>query len=90
MINLKDTAALFGKSLNELADTMGYTRQGLYDIFVTGKCNPNLKRLRAALQLLSNESDRQMCEQIGNAKLDASRREEALKQIADRFGVILK
>lgn len=85
MTDLKKIAGAFGMNVSKLADTLGYTKQGLYNAVQAHKSG---NRMYAALRLLAQDSDHMYQMDQQRAELDRKCREDAIDEMAEACGLI--
>lgn len=85
MSDLKDLATAFGWNIKDMANVMGYTRQGLYICLNEGRVQNT--RMHAALQHLKEISQTQYQQDLEQAERLKSVRDQGINDLADRFGL---
>ena len=80
-----EVAHLFDMNCGKLADTLGYTKQGLVNIIEKNLGTPNSKRrFKNSLQALGVVNQKMLERDIANAKARAEARLEAIRQLEER------
>lgn len=86
-IELKELASAFGMNVGELADYLGYTRQGLYNMNngITGICT---RRYHATLKLLKVKSDEIYQKDMNRAATNKIEREYIISKMCENVNAI--
>lgn len=85
MIDLRDIAKAFGCNVSVLANTMGYTRQGLYFAIRNGETNKT--RMRAALEHLHTIDELQYQEDMAAAEEQSKVRQQGIRDMEMIFNL---
>ncbi|MCI6467049.1 MAG: hypothetical protein MSA90_16480 [Faecalicatena sp.] len=86
MFDLRDIAKAFGCNVSVLANTMGYTRQGLYYAVHSGEVQR--KRMRAALDHLKTIDQLQFKEDISAAEERSNIRQQGIRDMENIFNLV--
>lgn len=86
MFDLRDIAKAFGCNVTVLANTMGYTRQGLYYAVHSGEVQE--KRMRAALEHLKTIDQLQFKEEILAAEERSKIRQQGIRDMEKIFNLV--
>ena len=85
MIDLRDIAKAFGCNVSVLANTMGYTRQGLYYAIRNGEVSK--ARMRAALEHLKTIDQLQFKEDMTAAEELSKIRQKEIRDMEEIFNL---
>lgn len=85
MIDLRDIAKAFGCNVSVLANTMGYTRQGLHTALKTGEVQKT--RMRAALEHLRTIDELQYQEDMAAAEEQSKVRQQSIRDMEMIFNL---
>jgi DNA-binding XRE family transcriptional regulator len=83
-MDLKNISEKFGMNVKEFAQTIGYTRQALYQV-ATDKNNINRNRLNTAISLLQMINDAEYRKDIEAATKRKVERERAINELRENF-----
>lgn len=85
MMDLKDIAKAFGCNVSMLANTMGYTRQGLHTAINTGEVQKT--RMYGSLKHLEAISQLKYEEELMRAKEHKQERDKGIEDMAHLFNL---
>ena len=87
MADLKEFAKAYGKSVGEIAKSIGYTRQYLHLVFNSDHII-GTNRMYATLRLLKSDSDRMYQEQLKQAEKQKRERESYIVELARKCRLV--
>lgn len=87
-MKLKKLADAYRTNIDGLAKTLGYSKQALYNMVAPGKKSICTNRAHAAMKALRQQSDDMYLYDLAKAKIEKQEREELLRQMCKKIGVV--
>lgn len=87
-MKLKKVADAYRTNIDGLAKILGYSKQALYNMIAPGKKSICTNRAYADMKTLRQQSEDMYLYDLAKAKVEKQEREDLIRQICKKIGVI--